>query len=267
MRFEHGAKVRVVNPVIDAPFIRKYIGNTYTIKAIRHNLCGDLGYIFKEDERYVWLTEELMLVEKPKFNHTYYTNGKYAMRCETKEQAEVFNRYIRFHAGRDYRVYGSFNFMNNKDHMCFNVNGVTHSEESCFKKDNYTILNFEDFDWSDFTMKKEFTKKDLKNGDVIKRRNGSVEIVCVDTGTVITPRLYNAMSDIADDLRHYITDGDGNSQFDIVAVRRPQEPCDCCFSAFDRGLGRLVYERKEVEEMTLEEVCKALGKEIKIVKK
>jgi hypothetical protein len=51
-----------------------------------------------------------------------------------------------------------------------------------------------------------------------------------------------------------------------MAVRRPCTKGDCCFNAFEHNYGTLVYERKEVEEMTLEEVCKALGKEIKIVK-
>ena len=56
-----------------------------------------------------------------------------------------------------------------------------------------------------------------------------------------------------------------NYDADIIAVRRLSDTC-CAFKAFEHKYGTLVYERKEVEEMTLAEVCEALGKEIKIVK-
>ena len=56
-----------------------------------------------------------------------------------------------------------------------------------------------------------------------------------------------------------------NAELDVVAVRRPTKSEDCGFDAFDKELGELVYEREEVETMTLEDVCKALGKKIEIV--
>ena len=123
-------------------------------------------------------------------------------------------------------------------------------------------LTKNNFDWS-YYMKKAFTKTDLKNGDVIKRRDGTVQIVCVDVGTCIcqTGNHYDRLSDLRNDLTH-----DDNREGDIIAVRRPLQSKHCCFDAFDLDLGELVYERSEPEEMTLEEVCKALGKEIKIVK-
>ncbi|MGN0595021.1 MAG: hypothetical protein ACI4I6_07675 [Hominimerdicola sp.] len=111
-------------------------------------------------------------------------------------------------------------------------------------------------------MEKKFTKSDLKNGDIILRRNGDVEIVCLETGTLITQDGFNFLSDVNADL----TDTD-DCEYDIIAVRRPKEPGSCQFKAFDKGYGELIYERKdEPEEMTLKEICEALGKEIKIVK-
>lgn len=110
----------------------------------------------------------------------------------------------------------------------------------------------------------EFTKKDLKNGDVILKRNSEVEIVCVETGTCITKNGWNGFCNIKDDLTSVL-----DPKYDVMAVRRPNSPGDCGFYAFKQKRGQLVYEREEVaeiEEMTLEEVCKALGKEIKIVK-
>ena len=136
------------------------------------------------------------------------------------------------------------------DERCYHVTG--RAGEHCLWFDDE--LEF---------IKKEFTKADLKNGDVIKRRDGSVQIVCLDVGTCIcqTGNHYDRLIDLNDDLTH-VDNRDG----DIIAVRRPLKPLHCCFDAFALDLGELVYERKEVEEMTLAEVCAALGKEIKIVK-
>lgn len=116
-----------------------------------------------------------------------------------------------------------------------------------------------------------FTKKDLKNGDVVKLRDGRVGIVLIALiaddrlNKIIFPDTSYYLSDYKDDLTCLI-------QFhelcpdDIMAVRRPPYSINNFFKVFDYSNGELVYERKEVEEMTLEEVCKALGKEIKIVK-
>lgn len=112
-------------------------------------------------------------------------------------------------------------------------------------------------------MNKKFTKADLKSGDVVLRRNGVVEIVCREANSLILKDRFNYLSNVNDDL----TSGLGFAEWDIIAVRRPRNPQECQFKAFDKRYGELVYERKETEEMTLEEVCKALGKEIKIVKK
>lgn len=115
---------------------------------------------------------------------------------------------------------------------------------------------------------KEFTKKDLQNGDVVKLRDGQIGIVLITDdrlNTIIFPDTSYYLSDYEDDLTR-------PSKFhelcsaDIMAVRRPPNSINNFFKAFDYSIGKLVYERKEVEEMTLEEVCKALGKEIKIVK-
>ena len=86
-----------------------------------------------------------------------------------------------------------------------------------------------------------FTKKDLRNGDVIKKRNGAVEVVVLPLGTLVVKGYgYNLLEDINDDLTSEI-----NSKYDIVAVRRPIHPGNCAFNAFEDALGELVYERYE----------------------
>ena len=120
---------------------------------------------------------------------------------------------------------------------------------------NYTIL-----EWSDF-MNKEFTKEDLRTGDVVMQRDGTIQIANCELGMFITNDWWNDMDSFSSDLIHNM-----DKNFDIIAVRRPIEKTDCTFKAFKYESGILIYERKEVEEMTLAEVCRLLGKEIKIIK-
>jgi hypothetical protein len=102
----------------------------------------------------------------------------------------------------------------------------------------------------------------LKTGDIVKFRDGHTGIVNGEFKMIITRNSWFDLSGCNTDL----TSCYGNEEFDIVAVRRPKVKGDCQFCAFDYNWGTLVYERKEVEEMTLAEVCRLLGKEIKIVK-
>lgn len=110
-------------------------------------------------------------------------------------------------------------------------------------------------------MNKTFTKADLKTGDVILRRNGETEIINGELKMCITKNGWNDLDDIYTDLTSKF-----GQEWDVIAVRHPKEKFECRFDAFKRNRGTLVYERKEVEEMTLEQVCKLLGKEIKIIK-
>lgn len=110
---------------------------------------------------------------------------------------------------------------------------------------------------------KLFTKNNLKTGDVVKYRNGEVGIVFAELGSILfKDDSYEKLERI-----EYNLTVPEFSNYDIMAVRRPTNSYECRFGAFEHELGELVYERKEpiVEEMTLEEVCEALGKKIKIV--
>ena len=194
-----------------------------------------------------------------KFNINNY-KGKYVMHCKTEEEAKDFCKFLEsigleWRSGRSYLEHTDWkHYMEN---ICYDFNRKQRSSLEYYKGNNYTIL-----EWSDF-MNREFTKADLKSGDVVLTRAGETEIVCLETGTLIQRGEWFDLSDISENLTHK---GYKESDYDIIAVRRPIEPYHCQFDAFDEELGRLVYKRKEVEEMTLEEVCEALGREIKIVK-
>lgn len=156
----------------------------------------------------------------------------------------------------------------------------TYKEEIVYYTNSYATVgwvkrtnpNKKIIEWSDY-MDKVFTKSDLKTGDIVLKRNGSVEIVILEIsgGTLINQTGYNMLSYINEDL----TSSLGDDCFDIMYVRRPVIMGDCQFVCFENGYGELVYDRiaiereakkNQVEEMTMEQICQALGKNIKIVK-
>lgn len=197
-----------------------------------------------------------------KFNIEDY-KGNYVMHCKTEEEARDFCKYLDG-VGRKWcnnKKYTEENYWQYyQDETCYDFNDNSFNAKCFFVGHNYKIL-----EWSDF-MDNKFTKADLKSGDVILSVNGDVKIVCIETGTLIQRDGFNSLYELTDDLKCIYSDKEDNFD-DIVAVRRPKQPYDCQFCAFYEELGELVYERKdEPEEMTLEEICKALGKEIKIVK-
>ena len=188
--------------------------------------------------------------------------GKYAMHCKTREEAKDFCQYLHsigrhwssgswYSEGTNYSAYG--------EDTAYAFNIGQYSPADYYYRNGYTIL-----EWSDF-MNGKFTKADLRTGDVVKFREGELGIVILELDVIACKNGgWISMNSISEDLISSFYLG----KYDIIAVRRPTESCACCFDAMRANAprGTLVYERKEVEEMTLAEVCKLLGKEIKIVK-
>ena len=98
----------------------------------------------------------------------------------------------------------------------------------------------------------EFKKDDLKNGDIVTLRNGD-RLVFVGSEDFIdlSDDNDNCLSDICDledDFTH-----ESYEDSDIVKIERPVEYTT-------------VFSREEAKEMTVEEISKALGYEVKVVK-
>ena len=190
-----------------------------------------------------------------KFDINNY-KGKFAMHCKTEEEARDFCNYLhsigRKWSGRSlYKNNTMYSIYENNTAYAFNCG--EYCSTTWYKEHGYTILEWEDF------MNKEFTKADLRTGDVILQRNGLVGIVNCDLEMIICRN--GGWNDL-DMVREDLTNESGDI-FDIVEVRRPTKKSECCFDAITHKWGTLVY--GEVEEMTLAEVCKLLGKNIKIV--
>lgn len=106
----------------------------------------------------------------------------------------------------------------------------------------------------------EFTKDDLREFDIVEFRSGRKLLVTMD--------LVSARLDVGgytfgtwdDDLK----DNTCAPQYDIMKVYRPTDSIPTDKSKWiDLPL---IYERTEVKEMTVEEISKALGYEVKVVK-
>lgn len=196
-----------------------------------------------------------------KFNIKDYP-GKYVMHCKTKEEAISFCNYLhsigrKWCTGTSYVNNDYYGAHGNKTAYAFNEGAYSGVDYYKFEaEDEYIILEWEDF------MDSTFTKADLKNGDIVLLRNGVVQVY------IESMNVFMLKDGGWNDAEKYNDDLTRGGFADIVAVRRPHHKHECTFEAFDLLYGTLLYdrERDDVEEMTLAEVCKLLGKNIKIIK-
>lgn len=117
-------------------------------------------------------------------------------------------------------------------------------------------------------MKNKFTKSDIKSGYVVELRDGSLMIAmrCKQESfnkILIKKRMEDWM--FFDCFNSDLT-FNGYSEYDIMKVyglnQYPYQALN--ISSTDRPL---LWERKKPVEMTMDEICKALGKQVKIVDK
>ena len=131
---------------------------------------------------------------------------------------------------------------------------VTAISDSCFEfkgDDGYRYIGL-DYDYFDLIS---FTKKDLRDGDMVTLRNGDRLIyVNGNFNDVSYSRVDNILvsgRDITDDLCH-----PNKHDNDIIKVIRPTKYVE-------------VFSRKEVEQpkkLTVSDICEILGYDIEIVK-
>lgn len=103
-----------------------------------------------------------------------------------------------------------------------------------------------------------FTKYDLKDGDVVTLRNGAKLIYCDDCFYDIDKKIDNELTDfedLTDDLKYDDNSwGDTKANNDIMIVERPD------------SYTTIWHREEEVKEMTLAQVCEELGYNVKIIK-
>jgi hypothetical protein len=121
-------------------------------------------------------------------------------------------------------------------------------------------LNKKIIKWSDYMKYKNFTKANLESGMVVECRNGKRFLVLRDK--LLNGTRWRAIENYTSELKECVN---GTYPYDIMKVYDTIGVTSLAGVFVDDNL-ILIWERKEVEEMTLEEVCRLLGKEIKIVK-
>lgn len=106
-----------------------------------------------------------------------------------------------------------------------------------------------------FEKKTVFTKENLKSGMVVEYANGERRLVVDDV--LLANNAWVSLGDFKNDLTSSIGDLTINAVY-----KKRNAPLASVLS----NPGELLWKREEIVEMTLEEVCKELGKSIKIVK-
>lgn len=193
-----------------------------------------------------------------KFNWDEFKNkgNKIAVHCKTYEEAKDFcwkmheqgMRWFtkeRYSEKIEYAIY--------EEKTCY-TGGGTFGPLFHFIDEGYEIL-----EWSDY-MQKEFTKADLKDGMVVKHRNGDKKMVISEA--LIGEDGYSDRNCFREDLTdRYFKD------LDIVGVYAIKEYSNFADMLSDYNL-ELIWERKEPKKMTVEEMRKKLeeltGEEIEV---
>ena len=140
----------------------------------------------------------------------------------------------------------------------------THKESTKYKKHLHSNINNYKDGKVKMMINNNFTKDDLKTGDVIVKKDNDVEIVCLETGTLIRKEGYNNLSDIKSDLTYIYSNE--NYNYNIIKVYRPHESYQCCFDYEYYIEGELVYDRNEVnnyiEENKKDDYIKKINDEL-----
>lgn len=107
----------------------------------------------------------------------------------------------------------------------------------------------------------KFNKSDLENNDIVTYRNGKRGIINLDFKIIVSEDLNGFVH-----LSSYTSalTCSGIEAWDIVKVQRADYIHQFMKAGWDKT--PIIWERQETVEMTLAEVCKALGKNVKIVK-
>ncbi|QOI66198.1 hypothetical protein [Ruminococcus phage phiRg519T2] len=182
-----------------------------------------------------------------KFNWDEFKNkdNKIAVHCKTEEEAKDFCKRMHEHgmkwcSGKSYLK--EINYESCEEETCY-IKGEF-SPYQYYKSNGYEIL-----EWSDYTNK-EFTKADLRDGMVVKHRNGDKKMVISEA--LIGEDGYSDRNCFREDLTYrYFKD------LDIVGVYAIKEYSNFADMLSDYNL-ELIWERTETKKMTVEEMKQKL---------
>ena len=136
--------------------------------------------------------------------------------------------------------------------------GTVHTVDLVLK-DSYGLYDTEYLFAEEWIAPAEFTRDDLREFDIVEFRNGDKAWAVKDIALrMLTVGGYSIETWLDD-----LIDGDAH-EYDIMKVYRPTDSIPTDKSKWEDL--PLIYKRTEVKEMTVEEISKALGYEVKVVK-
>lgn len=179
--------------------------------------------------------------------------GDYVMHCKTEEEAKDFCRVMhenmRAWKGGIYYI-DETNYGKYGDRTCYAFNMGEFCYIDFYKRNDYTILKWEDF------MEKEFTLGDLKVGMLIENKEGEKFIIA----ETIDGRLIGTNETGFTDLKNYDTDMTcwEFAPYDIMKVYNKPER-NRRFYTCDTTNRDLLFQRKEPKELTMQEIADKFG--------
>lgn len=186
------------------------------------------------------------------FNFENYKGKNVCIHCKTEEEVEnlcdeLNKAGLKWVTGDPYdaKNFGIFNRLSSDSVLYFNLGrfgDLMDVDKDC------KIL-----EWSDY-MNKNFTKQDLKTGDVCVLRNQEVLITIIDLNCFVSQYNTTSIDNYNDDLSNVYT-----RTFDIMNIYRPKLQDECSFDANDYGNGEHVFEREDNYRLTLEDIKQKLG--------
>lgn len=105
-----------------------------------------------------------------KFNINDYLDKKVAVHCDTEEKARIFRTCLAQHglswcSGVSYL--SKSNWCEYKEHTCYNFHDGSYAYTDWYRERHYLILEFDDFNWTDYGY------RSLRGDDLLKILEGS----------------------------------------------------------------------------------------------
>ncbi len=151
--------------------------------------------------------------------------------------------------GREYKIYVS-NKMTSYKGQIMTIKAI---EDDCYiLKEAKRTDGFPEWYWTDDMLENVvLTISDLQFADILTLRNGE-RYVYTDNHIYGEGYHYHCDADtVKADFRENLTRDSSFAEYDIMKVERE---------------GQIIFERQDVREMTVEEISKVLGYEVKVVK-
>ena len=187
-----------------------------------------------------------------RFDWEAFKNKKIAVHVKTKEESDNFLEKAKKQGlNIDDVLWDTY-----KEYTCYRCswkhNDLYYGSIGFYEDNNYRII-----EWSNYTEEK-FTQDDLSDYMLVVTRDGEKWIVTKDV-TILSGEESEFIS-----LSNYNNfENRYNSKYDIVEVYSEREFGNPI--VFIKDGRKLLYKEEEVEEMTLSEIGKILGKKIKII--